>query len=130
LNPKSREFDRFAQDFLGRHPDAVVIHIGCGLDTRFERVSSDLPDNGQVEWYDLDLPDVIDLRRALIGGEGGRYHLLAGSVLDDDWLEAVEPHPAPLPVFGRRCFSVLYRSAGQVVGAEAEGTFPHCRAGL
>jgi O-methyltransferase involved in polyketide biosynthesis len=89
---KSREFDRFAQDFLGRHPDAVVVHIGCGLDTRFERVYSEPPDNGQVEWYDLDLPEVIDLRRALIGGEGGRYHLLAGSVLEDAWLEAVEPH--------------------------------------
>ncbi len=84
---KSREFDRFAQDFLGRHPDAVVVHIGCGLDTRFERV-----DNCQVEWYDLDLPEVIDLRRELIGDEGGRYHLLAGSVLEDAWLETVEPH--------------------------------------
>jgi O-methyltransferase involved in polyketide biosynthesis len=89
---KSREFDRFAQDFLGRHPDAVVVHIGCGLDTRFERVCSEPPDNGQVEWYDLDLPEVIDLRRELIGGEGGRHHLLAGSVLEDAWLEAVDPH--------------------------------------
>src|SRR5512136_2194699 len=35
---KSREFDRFAQDFLERHPQATVVHIGCGLDTRFERV--------------------------------------------------------------------------------------------
>jgi len=25
---KSREFDRFAQDFLRRHPDAVAVHIG------------------------------------------------------------------------------------------------------
>jgi len=84
---KSREFDRFAQDFLKRHPNAVVVHIGCGLDTRFDRV-----DNRQVEWYDLDLPEVIDLRRELIGGEGGCYHLLAGSVLEDAWLEAVKGH--------------------------------------
>ena len=89
---KSREFDRFARDFLGRHPDAVVVHIGCGLDTRFERVCSEQPDNGQVEWYDLDLPEVIILRRELLGGEGGRYHLLAGSVLEDAWLEAVNAH--------------------------------------
>ena len=108
---KGREFDRFTQDFLARHPDAVVVHIGCGLDTRFERV-----DNGRVEWYDLDLPDVIELRRKLIGGEGlapslrselalnevkgqalsavegERHHFLAGSVLEDAWLEAVEAH--------------------------------------
>jgi O-methyltransferase involved in polyketide biosynthesis len=60
---KSRDFDRFTQDFLARHADAVVVHIGCGLDTRFDRV-----DNGRVEWYDLDLPEVIELRRKLAGG--------------------------------------------------------------
>ncbi len=84
---KSRDFDRFAQDFLARHPDAVVVHIGCGLDTRFERV-----DNGQVEWYDLDLPEVIELRRKFIGDEGERYHLLGCSVLEDAWLDAVSAH--------------------------------------
>jgi len=89
---KGREFDRFAQDFLRRHPDAVVVHIGCGLDTRFERVCSEQPDNGQVEWYDLDLPDVIELRRKYLGAEGERYHLLGCSVLDDAWLDTVSAH--------------------------------------
>jgi len=84
---KSRDFDRFAQDFLTHHPDAVVVHIGCGLDTRFDRV-----DNGQVEWYDLDLPDVIELRRKLVGGEGARHHFLACSVLDSAWLNEVGTH--------------------------------------
>ncbi|MGA9349986.1 MAG: class I SAM-dependent methyltransferase [Anaerolineae bacterium] len=80
---RNREFDRYAQDFLRRRPEAVV-HIGCGLDARFERV-----DNGQVEWYDLDLPHVIELRRKLIGDERERYHFLACSALEDAWLEAV-----------------------------------------
>jgi methyltransferase (TIGR00027 family) len=84
---KSRDFDRFARDFLARHPDAVVVHIGCGLDTRYERV-----DNGRVEWYDLDLPDVIELRRKLVGGEGARHHFLACSVLDGAWTEKVDLH--------------------------------------
>jgi len=89
---KSREFDRFAQDFLARHPDAVVVHIGCGLDTRFERVCSEQPDNGRVEWYDLDLPDVIEFRQKLVGGEGARHHFLACSVLDSAWLDTVSAH--------------------------------------
>jgi O-methyltransferase involved in polyketide biosynthesis len=38
----TREMDRYARDFLSRHPRAVVVHIGCGLDSRFERV-----DNGK-----------------------------------------------------------------------------------
>jgi len=84
---RNREFDRTTRDFLARHPQAVVVHIGCGLDSRFERV-----DNGQVEWYDLDLPDVIELHRKLIGGEGGRYHLLGCSVLDRAWLDTVSAH--------------------------------------
>ena len=83
---RNREFDRYALDFLARHPDAVVVHIGCGLDSRFERVAER---NGQVEWYDLDLPEVIELRRNLLGGEKEHYHLLACSVLDDIWLNAV-----------------------------------------
>ncbi|MDH5791312.1 MAG: class I SAM-dependent methyltransferase [Candidatus Bathyarchaeota archaeon] len=84
---RNREFDRYARDFLSRHPEAVVVHIGCGLDSRFERV-----DNGQVEWYDLDLPDVIELRRKIIGDEGERYHLLGCSVLDNAWLDKVSAH--------------------------------------
>ena len=87
----TREFDRYARDFLSRHPEATVVHIGCGLDSRFDRV-----DNGQVEWYDLDFPGVIDLRRKFIGDEGERYHLLACSVLEDAWLEAVKVH-SPRP---------------------------------
>ncbi len=83
----TREMDRYARDFLSRHPEAVVVHIGCGLDSRFDRV-----DNGLVEWYDLDVPDVIGLRRKLIGDEGERYHLLGCSVLEPAWLEVVRVH--------------------------------------
>jgi len=86
-----REFDRFARDFVSAHPDGVVVHIGCGLDTRFERV-----DNGIVEWFDLDLYEVIELRRRLIGDESGRYHLLPYSVFDPAWIEKVGPlRPRP-----------------------------------
>jgi methyltransferase (TIGR00027 family) len=81
---RNREFDRHARDFLARYPGATVVHIGCGLDARFERV-----DDGQVAWYDLDLPEVIELRRKFIHGEEMRYHLLACSVLDNAWINAL-----------------------------------------
>jgi len=81
----TREMDRYTRNFLESHPDAVVVHIGCGLDSRYERV-----DNGRVEWFDLDLPEVIELRRRYLGSEAGRYHLFACSVFDDAWLDVVK----------------------------------------
>ena len=84
---RNREFDEQARRFLAQWPEAVVVDIGCGLDARFQRV-----DNGRVEWYDLDLPEVIELRRMTIGDSAGRYHLLACSVFDDQWLNTVSVH--------------------------------------
>ena len=88
---RNREFDRSVRDYLTRNPHAVVVHIGCGFDSRLERV-----DNGMVEWYDLDLPEVIALRQKLIGGERERYHLLGCSMFDSAWLDTVKTHrPRP-----------------------------------
>ncbi len=79
-----REFDRCARVFLDQHPDGIIVDIGCGLDTRFERL-----DNGRVEWYGLDLPDVVALRRQLLV-ETPRSHLLACSALDLAWLDRID----------------------------------------
>jgi O-methyltransferase involved in polyketide biosynthesis len=87
-----KKFDSHARAFLARNPSAVVVHIGCGLDTRFERV-----DDGRVEWFDLDMPDVIELRQRLIGNVCERYHTLAFSVFDDAWIEEVVSPFKPRP---------------------------------
>jgi len=84
---RNREFDRYARDLMERYPEGIVVHIGCGLDSRFERL-----DNGRVEWYDLDLPEVIGLRRKLIGDEGERYHFLARSAFDGAWIDTLSIH--------------------------------------
>ncbi len=84
---RNRQFDLITRNYLARHPRAVVVHLGCGLDSRFERL-----DDGLVEWYDLDLPEVIKLRRELIGGETMRYHLIACSALETTWMDTVSIH--------------------------------------
>ncbi len=105
---RNRELDHYVRDFLARNSEGVVVHIGCGLDSRFERVG-----NGQVEWYDLDLPEVIELRRKLIGGEAARYHLLACSVLDSAWLGVVSAHhPRPFLFLAEGVF--MYFEEAQV----------------
>jgi O-methyltransferase involved in polyketide biosynthesis len=80
---RTRQFDHWARDFLNRQPRGLVVDLGCGLDTRFQRV-----DNGQMAWLGIDLPEVIALRRGLLA-DGERCHTLAGSILDPAWMEAV-----------------------------------------
>ena len=81
---RNRQVDRRVRDFLSRNPGATVLHFGCGLDGRFELV-----DDGKVEWYDLDLPEVIELRLKYIHGKEGRYHLLSGSIFENTWMDAI-----------------------------------------
>lgn len=49
--------DRQVKKFISEDPNCNIISVGCGLDTRFERV-----DNGKIKWYNLDFPDVISAR--------------------------------------------------------------------
>lgn len=51
--------DKETQTFLSIHPDAVVIQLGAGLDARYERLGC--PE--VTHWYELDLPEVIQLRK-------------------------------------------------------------------
>ena len=81
--------DFWVRSFLAAHPAATVVEIGTGLNTRFERV-----DNGQVHWFDLDLPDVIELRRAFFA-DTERRRMVDASVLDEEWLPAVARSRGP-----------------------------------
>lgn len=85
---RNRKFDHITIDFISRYPDTNIVHIGCGLDSRFERV-----DNGQIVWYDLDLPEVIKIRKEFIGDEVNRYHLIPCSVFDSSWIDKIGKNP-------------------------------------
>ena len=76
-------FDELVTEFIARHPNARVINLGAGLDARFWRL-----DNGQVDWYDLDMPDSIELRRRFLE-PGERNHVIAKSMFDTSWFDDV-----------------------------------------
>lgn len=81
--------DEQTNRFLEKHPDAVVVNLGCGLDTRFHRL-----DNGSVTWFDLDVPEAIELRKKFFD-ETDRFKLVPKSVTDFSWLETI-PRDKPL----------------------------------
>lgn len=75
--------DRTIREFIEKHPRATVVNIGCGMDTTFERV-----DNGQIQWYDLDMPDTINLRKNFIP-ESNRRKYITCSVFDTSWFDRI-----------------------------------------
>lgn len=81
---RAKKFDDWCADFLSRHPDAVVLHLGCGLDGRAFRL--DLPPS--VSWFDVDQPSVIGLRRQLYD-DTERYRMIGSSVTELRWLDDV-----------------------------------------
>lgn len=76
--------------FLKKHPDAVVVNFGCGLDTRFPRM-----DNGKLIWFDLDVPEAIELRKNFFT-ETDRFKFIAKSVLDFSWIEEIQKNKPTL----------------------------------
>jgi len=86
---RAQRMDGWARDFLRRHPDALVLHLGCGLDTRVFRVAPP----ATARWIELDLPPVIALRRRLLPPRPGTS-LVAASVTDAAWL-ALLPRERP-----------------------------------
>ena len=81
-------FDCAVQRFIKTHPHPVVVNVGCGLDTRFQRIG-----NRKTVFYDLDLPEVIALRRELIPEQPGNVYI-AASLLETGWMDDLQrEHP-------------------------------------
>ena len=68
--------DKMVSSWLCDHPDAVVVNIACGLDTRCYRMA------GFKHWYNLDLPETIAVRAKLLP-EDGAISQIAMSAMDD-----------------------------------------------
>lgn len=88
---RAHVIDGWTRAFLGAHPEATVLHLGCGLDSRVFRIAP----SANVRWFDVDYPDVIALRQRLYPAREG-YTLLPSSVTEPDWLDAV---PQDRPAF-------------------------------
>jgi O-methyltransferase involved in polyketide biosynthesis len=89
---RAKGYDTWAKRFLDLYRVCVVLHLGCGLDTRVYRV--DPPPT--VDWYDVDLPGVIELRGRLFPQRAG-LHTVAASVTDPRLLDTV-PRDKPVLV--------------------------------
>ena len=84
-------FDRYTKTFIQNNPNAVIVHVGCGLDTRYKRLA-DAIEQGTY-FYELDLPQVIELRKSLMP-EGVYNQFIAASMFETDWMDHLkDKHP-------------------------------------
>ena len=81
---RTRRFDAVVAQFLNAHPRGTIVNLGCGLDTRFERL-----DNGCARWLEVDFAPVIALRRKLLTEEERRVFFPC-SITNPSWLDKLQ----------------------------------------
>ena len=117
---RASKLDAYTRAFIARHPDCVVLHLGCGLDSRCLRVPH--PD---AIWYDLDLPPVIELRRKFYP-ETPTYHLIPSSVTDLDWIDTIAAQERPVLVVAEGLLMYLSENEVRALFLKLREAFPGC----
>ena len=87
LEVAQRQYDLAweVKDYLKSHPNASVVNLGCGLDDTFRKC-----DNGTCKGYNIDMPDVIEIRNEILPA-GEREDNLAYDLNDERWMDEIDP---------------------------------------
>lgn len=81
------------RDYLKDHPKALVVNLGCGLDTAGHQA-----DNGACRFANVDFPNVIELREQLIPSTE-REKNIASDLNDLSWFDKIDFRPEDGAVF-------------------------------
>lgn len=88
---RAKQYDKWTNDFITKNKNAVVVHLGCGLDARITRVKPPI----SITWFDIDYPEVIAWRKKFYS-ETNEYKMIESSITAQNWLKAI---PSDRPVF-------------------------------
>ena len=80
---RARKYDLYTREFLDQNPDGLVVSLGCGLDTRYWRIS-----DRDWKYVEIDLPEVVAAKKEILGGQL-TYPMFGYSVLDDVWMKEI-----------------------------------------
>lgn len=92
---RAKFLDQWTSEFLQQAQDdgeqVTILHLAAGLDTRALRLQEHCSKDGaNTRWVDVDLPDVIDVRRGLHLPEPDsdrmQYEMVGADVTDELWL--------------------------------------------
>ena len=119
LAVRAKQYDEWTKDFITKNKNAVVVHLGCGLDARITRVQPP----SSIAWFDIDYPEVISLRKEFYS-ETEEYKMIASSITAQNWLETI---PADRPVFiiAEGVFEYLSEEEVKTLLNRLTNYFPH-----
>lgn len=81
MGMRSAVFDRWVLEKISKNPNAIVLHLGCGLDGRYDRLNvTDTP------WIDIDLPAVI-LEREKYYTPTKNYSMLTANIAEQSFIQ-------------------------------------------
>lgn len=83
MGMRARVFDDWVRERISDNKNAVVLHLGCGLDSRAQRIAA-----GETRWYDLDFPQVVEERRRHFE-EDELYKMIGCDLREDGWLHKI-----------------------------------------
>lgn len=96
----------------------TVVHLACGLDTRYQRVRK----GANVRWIDVDQPLAVDLRSRLIPQPSGNYTLRTMPITRPGWAEDI-PNDVPTLVNAEGLFPYLEPEECRSIFTEIASTF-------
>lgn len=108
------------RDYLKTHPNATVVNLGCGLDDTGRHC-----DNGTCRIYNIDYPDVIEVRNDLIP-PGAREVNIACDLNDISWFQAIDASGGAV-FFASGVFYYFLRSQVQKLVSAMAAAFPDGR---
>lgn len=83
MGMRSAVFDQWLCKQMDMEKDAVIVHIGCGMDSRIERIGT-----RNHLWFDVDFPDVIEERKRYYR-ETADYHMIESDARENNWITAL-----------------------------------------
>ena len=107
---RSTNMDRYAKEFMEKYEDGIIVQLGCGLETTFYR-----NDNKRNIWYEVDLPDVIKLRKKLLG-ESKRDTYIQGDGFSEDWIKEIRKSYPTNPIMVMASGLFYYFTYEKVIG--------------
>lgn len=108
------------RDYLKTHPKAAVVNLGCGLDNTGRHC-----DNGTCKIYNLDFPDVIAVRNALLPA-GEREQNIPCDLNDTAWFAQIDASEGAV-FFAAGVFYYFLREQLEVLVGKMAKAFPNGR---